>query len=84
MADRKLIVEQIMERLATLITGGDTSDLTEDKNLTDYADFDSLGVLETLVWIEDEFDVSIPDEELLVDHFNSVAKMADYVMNAKA
>ena len=84
MTDRQLIVKMITERLATVIAEAEISDLTEDRLLSSFAAFDSLGILETLVWVEDTFDVSIPDEELIVEHFNSIGKMADYVMTAKA
>lgn len=84
MADRQLIVKEITERLAMVIAEAEISDLTEDLLLSNFATFDSLGILETLVWVEDTFDVSIPDEELIVDHFNSIGKMADYVMSVKA
>lgn len=84
MTDRQLIVKTITERLATVIAEAEISDLAEGRLLNDFASFDSLGILETLVWVEDTFDVSIPDEELNVDNFNSIGKMADYVMSVKA
>ncbi|MFB0619116.1 phosphopantetheine-binding protein [Streptomyces sp. AGS-58] len=52
----------------------------ESKDLRDYAEFDSLGILEVLVWLEDEFAVSIPDEELRVENFKSVGMIVDYVI----
>ncbi|MFC9431563.1 acyl carrier protein [Streptomyces sp. NPDC056987] len=81
MADRQLVVKAITERLATVITEADISDLTEDRVLSEFPSFDSLGILETLVWLEEAFDVSIPDEELVADRFDSIAKMADYVVS---
>ena len=84
MTDRQLIVKEIIERLATIITEAEISDLTEDRLLIDFASIDSLQILETLVWVEDTFDVSIPDEELIVANFNSIGKMADYVLSIKA
>ncbi len=84
MSDRPLIVKQITERLATAIPEADISDLAEDRVLSDFAGFDSLGILETLVWLEDTFDLSIPDEELVAEHFDSIKKMADYVVSHQA
>lgn len=84
MTDRQLIVKEIIERLATIITEAEISDLTEDRLLSDFASVDSLQILETLVWVEDTFGVSIPDEELIVTNFNSIGKMADYVLSIKA
>lgn len=80
MTDRQQVVEDITARLYEVITEAKQDDLTEQRDLRDFASFDSLGILETLVWLESMFFVTIPDEELIVDHFDSVAKMADYVM----
>jgi acyl carrier protein len=79
-SDRSLIVKQITERIGTVIPGADVADLTEERVLTEFPGFDSLGVLETLVWLEDTFDLAIPDEELVAEHFDSIRKMADYVV----
>lgn len=83
MIDRELVVKEITDRLAEVIDDAETSDFSEDRNLGEFASFDSLGILETLVWLEDRFDVSIPDEDLIVEHFNSIRKMADYVVRIK-
>ena len=40
---------------------------------------DSLGVLEVVTFIETEFQLTITDDELLSDHFESIASMADFV-----
>jgi acyl carrier protein len=54
-------------------------DLSEDRDLRHFPTFDSLGVLELLVWLEGRFLLSIPDEELLVENFTTIGKIADYV-----
>jgi acyl carrier protein len=78
--DRREVVVTISERLGALIGPVAPHDLAETRDLRDFPGFDSLGVLETLVWLETRFAIQIPDEELLVDRFNSVGKMADYVV----
>ena len=84
MTDRQQVVEDITTRLYEVISDAKQDDLTEQRDLRDFAGFDSLGILETLVWLETTFSVMIPDEELIVDHFDCVAKMADYVMAHRA
>jgi len=79
--DRPKIVSTIVARLHEVLPDISTGEeLTEGRNLREYPSFDSLGILETLVWLEATFEVTIPDEELVVDRFDSVGKMADYVI----
>lgn len=80
MIDRREVVASISERLTQIIGESAAEVVPETKDLREFAGFDSLGVLETLVWLESEFTIQIPDEELVVDRFSSVAKMADYVI----
>lgn len=78
--DRQQIVSTITKRLSEILPDVPAEELGEGRNLRDFAGFDSLGILETLVWLESTFDVTVPDEELVVDRFDSVGKMADYVI----
>jgi acyl carrier protein len=82
-ADRELVAKQITERLAAVIPEAEIADLTEEVVLSNFASFDSLGILETLVWLEEAFDVAIPDEELVAEKFDSIGKMVDYVVSRK-
>jgi acyl carrier protein len=81
MADRQSIVESLRQRLFEVVPDLREQTLDEDKDLREFAGFDSLGVLEILVWLESEFSLLIPDEELNIDNFSSVGKMADYVID---
>lgn len=80
MPDRTQVVSTITTYLEGVLTDAGNDRITESKDLREFAGFDSLGILETLVWLESTFGVTIPDEELVVDRFDSVAKMADFVM----
>lgn len=81
MADRQHIIESVQHRLREVVSDLREENLEEDKDLREYAGFDSLGVLEILVWLESEYALVIPDEELNIDNFSSVGKMADYVLD---
>jgi acyl carrier protein len=80
MADRQQIIDSVTEHLYTVISDAAAGSITENCSLRDFAGFDSLGILETLVWLEATFELTIPDEELVVEHFDSVGKMVDYVV----
>ncbi|MBE2997222.1 hypothetical protein IDM40_00685 [Nocardiopsis sp. HNM0947] len=81
MNDRKQISESVSKHLATTIPELRDQEVSEDKDLREFAGFDSLGILESLVWLESEFNITIPDEELTVERFSSVKKMVDYVLD---
>jgi acyl carrier protein len=40
---------------------------------------DSLGILEVITFIEKEFQITVTDEEMLSDHFETIASIADLV-----
>ncbi|MFI1962650.1 acyl carrier protein [Streptomyces pathocidini] len=80
MTDRQKIVDSVANRLREVVPEIREGSPGEGKDLREYATFDSLGILEVLVWLEGEFGVSIPDEELMVENFNSIGKMVDYVL----
>jgi D-alanine--poly(phosphoribitol) ligase subunit 2 len=80
MPERSAVVEAVVTRIADIIPEAEIQRPGVDQDLRDFAGFDSLGILELLVWLESEFSITIPDEELVVDNFTSVGKMADYVI----
>ena len=58
--------EAIAERLSGVLIselGLDESKIKEDAHFEEDLDVDSLGVVELLMALEDEFDVKIPDED---------------------
>jgi acyl carrier protein len=80
MADPAQIVETITTYLQGVLTDAKPDAIVKADDLREFAGFDSLGILETLVWLESTFSITIPDEELVVDRFDSVAKMVDFVI----
>ena len=40
---------------------------------------DSLGILEVVSFLESEFGMTVSDEELLPEHFDSISKLAAFV-----
>lgn len=59
--------EKLMERIKEIIAdklGVDIDEVTDDADLIDDLDADSLDLVDLAMAIEDEFGVTIPDEEL--------------------
>lgn len=71
---------EVGERLrATLVSelGLDAAKLTDEASFEEDLEVDSLGVVELLMALEDEFDVKIPDEE--AENIQTVGQAIDMV-----
>jgi len=62
----------------------------DDENALDYDDsflekgvIDSTGVLELVNFVEEEFNVSVDDEEMIPENLDSVTKLAKFVNKKK-
>ena len=55
------------------------SNLTFDKHLFQSGIIDSAGLISFLCFIENEFSITIPDEDLLPDKFSTIDSMASYI-----
>jgi acyl carrier protein len=59
----------------------------QDDNFTDEISFlekgiiDSTGVLELVTFVEDKFGITVEDEELIPDNFDSLTKLSSFVSN---
>jgi acyl carrier protein len=78
---RAAITEKILALSPDL---GPTSAIDADAHLIERVGLDSIAILETLVWLEERFEVRIPDEDLNVEHFSTIDKMTDYVYASMA
>jgi len=57
--------------------GGDP--IGPDEHLVEQAGLDSVTFLAALVWVEDHYRVTIPDEDLAADQLTTIAGISDYV-----
>jgi acyl carrier protein len=58
---------------------GTPNELTSDYPLIDRHVLDSLGIVQLVSFLEDEFGIEIEDEELVPDHFGTVGSIASLV-----
>ncbi len=71
---------EIKERLTQVLVdelGLDADKITDDANFEEDLEVDSLGVVELLMALEDEFGVKIPDEE--AENIHTVGQAIDLV-----
>ncbi|MCP4545695.1 MAG: acyl carrier protein [bacterium] len=69
---RKFIIENFL-------AGKDDPTFKNDDSFLDSRVIDSTGILELIDFIEDEHGVSVEDDEMTTENFDSVAKVAAYV-----
>jgi acyl carrier protein len=61
-----------------------TAPLADDDDLFDTGVLDSAGLLALLAWIEQEFELDIPDDHLLPDNFTSITRTSSYICDRRA
>jgi acyl carrier protein len=76
--DRNEVAERLGDVLVSEL-GLDASKIKEDAHFEEDLDVDSLGVVELLMALEDEFGVKIPDEE--AESIMTVGQAIDVVHN---
>jgi len=54
-------------------------DLANDASFLDQGIIDSTGVLELVEWLEDDFGLTIDDEELIPENLDSVNNLAGFI-----
>lgn len=74
--DRNEVAERLGDVLVSEL-GLDASKIKEDAHFEEDLDVDSLGVVELLMALEDEFGVKIPDEE--AENIHTVGQAVDMV-----
>jgi acyl carrier protein len=54
-------------------------ELQNDNSFLEEGIIDSTGVLELVDWLEEEFDISVDDEELIPENLDSVNLLSAYI-----
>ena len=54
-------------------------DLSDDASLLDEGIVDSTGVLELVLFVEEQFNIEVQDNEIVPDNFDSVNRLAAYI-----
>lgn len=74
------VKEQIRQFVAeNFLFSNNGFDLDDDESFLEAGVVDSLGVLELVTFVEEEFDVQVPDEDIVPDNFDSVDNLATYI-----
>ena len=63
----------------TFMIGESEEALDNDDSFQDKGVIDSMGILELIAFVEEEYGVEVEDEEVIPDNFDSVSKLAEYI-----
>ena len=66
--------------LENLLFTDDPSQLPDDASLLDRGIIDSTGVLEIVLFLEEEFGIKVKDADMLPENFDTVDRMAQFVV----
>lgn len=70
--------------LETFLFTDDAGALGNEDSFLDRGIIDSTGVLELVMFLEDQFGVSVDDEELVPDNLDSVSRLSAFVERKQA
>lgn len=62
-----------------LLVGQSDLALEADENILTSGLIDSLGIMRVVTFIEDEFGIAIPPEDVTIEHFRTVQHLANYL-----
>ncbi|MFO7700841.1 MAG: acyl carrier protein [Acidimicrobiia bacterium] len=66
-----------------IVGGGGTSVAADDEIVLD-GTIDSLGVTRLIDFLEKDFAITIPAEDVTIDNFRSISAMVDYVLSRRS
>ena len=69
----------IKNYIQTEILHGRNVSLKEDEDLLSAGIIDSLSILKLVAFVEERFNISIPDEDVVFDNFSSINALAEYL-----
>ena len=76
--------EVIRRFITTNFYVADPAQLGDDESLLDSGVIDSTGVLELLVFLEQEFGIRVEDKDILPQNLDSIARLEAFVGRASA
>lgn len=59
--------------------GGSDHDLSDDVSFLETGVIDSLGVMELVTFVEEQFNVNVADDEIVPQNFDSINNLASYI-----
>ncbi len=78
------VKEQAREFVLSNFYVADSDSLRDDASLLDQGIIDSTGVLELIFFIEETFEITVEDNEMLPENLDSIERIAAFVARKKS
>jgi acyl carrier protein len=62
-----------------LLFSGNGYPYTDDTSFLEEGIVDSMGIMELVLFVDEQFGITVEDEELVPDNFDSVTRLASYI-----
>lgn len=74
------VIEQLKKYIAQDVLGGKDIGLDETTPLLEWGIINSLEMVRLLSFIRKQFDIDIPTDKLVADHFASMTSIAEFIL----
>ncbi len=74
--DREAI---LLDYVKNELLRGRANNITAEDDLLGAGLIDSLGILQIVAFIDERFNIQVPDEDVVYENFNSVKALSDYL-----
>ncbi|NKQ36988.1 MAG: acyl carrier protein [Chloroflexi bacterium] len=74
--DREAI---LLDYVKNELLRGRANNITAEDDLLGAGLIDSLGILQMVAFIDERFNIQVPDEDVVYENFNSVKALSDYL-----
>ena len=76
------VVKKVREYvIENLLVGDEEAGFSDDQSFLETGMIDSTGILEVILFLENEFDLEISDEEMVPENLDSVASIGRFVLS---
>lgn len=72
-------MDSIIKKIISILNNLNLKDIDIETDFIEENNIDSITFIEIIIYIEEEFDILIPDEYLLSEKLNTVSKIANLV-----
>lgn len=62
-----------------LLFGGSTIEFDDNSSLLELGIVDSVGVMELVLFVEENYAVDIADDEIIPENFDSISQLSNYI-----
>ena len=78
--DRKAIQKEVREYITeNFLLDENEEELADDESFLDSGLIDSTGILEVVMFLEEHYEISVEDEEMVPENLDSIEKIATFV-----